>query len=190
MGLKMSLLFNSLKTLVPLNIPFNILFCFPTLAIPLGSQPKITSTSTLQQKDLVTTPDQLNATPEAPLIITQRTGQNIFIDTKVPVSNFFWAMVPLLSVTGSLQTMVNMSYNTDSPAVLISSFGVYGLDGLLRLVETSITDGLDPDRSQNNNDKIQMRFKLAFQPPEPDPPMGSVGSASPSAMNEINGFIP
>lgn len=190
MSLVTKMLFTSLKSLIPIGIPFNILFCFPSLIIPLGSKPKISSTSTLQQKDLVTTPDQLVATPDAPLIITQRTGQNIFIDTKVPLSTFLTSKIPGLSVTGSLQTMINISYTTDNPAVLISSFGVFGIDGLLRIIETSITDGIDPDRAENSNDKIQLRFKLAFQPPKPEASTSSVNSASESATNEIDGFIP
>jgi hypothetical protein len=182
-------LFTNLKAILPVDLPFNILFVFPTLIIPLGNSPNNIMTGNLLEKDLVTTPDQLTQGTNEPLMVTQRAGKLIMIQAKVPAATFYLLQQAAgVSITGALQTMVNLMYDNyaESKALFISSFGVAGIDGNLRITETQIQDGLNPNSPNSSSDQIQLNFKLSFQPPEPSSTIGTLPTADQASLNAID----
>ena len=149
MGFATKSLLSSLNALVPIGLPFNILFCLPALIIPLGVTPKVTSIASLAEKDLVTTKDQLSDNPKEPLLLTQRNGKYYLVEAVVPSENFrIFSKFKGVSITGALQTMINVMYEDfeNSKAILISSFGVAGLDRLLRIQEAQIKEWISTTR--------------------------------------------
>lgn len=162
--------FSALRSLVPVSMGFNILVCPPALIIPLGSMPTIKSSATLQKKDKVTTESQVSAKASADLdeklIVTQRAGQQYLIDTSVTMGDFdLLSNINIgISSTGILQTMINIMYNQfeTSSCLLISQFGVAGIDGNLYITRAEVA-------SQTTNDEksmIKLNITLAVQPPE------------------------
>lgn len=161
--------FASLRSLVPVDLAFNILVCPPALIIPLGSNPTIKSSATLLKKDKVTTESQVTtktAKLDEKLIVTQRAGQQYIIDTNVPISDFdLLSDINIgISSTGILQTMINIMYNQfeTSSCLLISQFGVAGIDGNLYITQASITS----KETKEHESLINLNLILSVQPPE------------------------
>ena len=161
--------FSSLRSLVPADLSFNILICPPALIIPLGSNPTIKSSASLLKQDKVTTESQVTtqtAKLDEKLIVTQRAGQQYVIDTEVTISDFdLLSNINIgISSTGILQTMINIMYNQfeTSSCILISQFGVAGIDGNLYIQQTNVVS----KESDEGKSIIKLNFILSVQPPE------------------------
>lgn len=195
MGLATKALFSSLRALVPVDLTFNILVCPPTLIIPLGSNPTIKSSATLAKQDKVTTESQAttkSAKLDEKLVTTQRIGQQYVINTKVTMNDFdLLSNVNIgISSTGILQTMINLMYNNfeTNSCILISQFGVAGIDGNLYITQTDVTSK-DTDEGKS---LIELNFILSVQPPKPKEDSGvtTLDPVNESTQNEIDGFMP
>jgi len=195
MGLATKALFSSLRSLVPIDLAFNILVCPPALIIPLGSNPTIKSSATLGEQDKVTTESQVStksAKLDEKLITIQRMGQQYVINTNVTMNDFdLLSNVNIgISSTGILQTMINLMYNNfeTNSCILISQFGVAGIDGNLYITQTDVTSKDTKDGAS----LIELNFILSVQPPKPKEDSGvtTLDPVNESTQNEINGFMP
>jgi len=186
--------FGSLLSLVPINLSFNILVCPPALIIPLGGADglSVKSTATLLKQDKVTSEDQVSTSTtktEETLVVTQRAGQQYIINTTVPTSNFLTLSGTSfgISSTGILQTMINIMYNNfeTKSCILISEFGVAGIDGNLYIQMTEVA-------SEKGATTTNMMFRLAVQPPEAkkETSGNTLNPVNDSTQKEIDGFMP
>jgi len=190
-------LFSSLKSLVPIDLSLNVLVCLPALIIPLGSNPTIKSSASLLKQDKVTSESQVTtktAKLDEKLIVTQRAGQQYVIDTNVTTNDFDLLSNTNIGIssTGILQTMINMMYNQfeTSSCILISQFGVAGIDGNLYIKQASIVS----KETKEGQSLINLNFILSVEPPPPKnkkdgkdgvPMLKPVNS---STQKEIDGF--
>ncbi|GAF90668.1 unnamed protein product, partial [marine sediment metagenome] len=118
---------------------------------------------------LVTTESQVTtktAKLDEKLIVTQRAGQQYVIDTEVTLNDFdLLSNIKIgISSTGILQTMINIMYNQfeTSSCILISQFGVAGIDGNLYIKQTNVVS-----KETEGESIIKLNFILSVDPPKP-----------------------